>query len=176
MFLLLIIPVLMTVSCGSLRTNMRPAAPDEPMPIVIPTPMEILDAPSQLALNGHFYRLEPRLQRDPDAKSRSLGGLGAEIRLREIDSLPIPPDIHIDFLWVVNGEMTWATPLSPVSPGPPWGSAINASASHGPRWPCGKKVHVVVRVRDWTPHPHIIQAGEVTIRELHRWKWYHSPT
>lgn len=129
------------------------------------TPEGILNAPSQLTISGRKYELESYLWRDfqpispPDGKP-----LIALVRLVEIDSLDIPGNVTIDFLWVINGEETWLTPFSKEERPPQPEYRLEEIARDGPKWGPGITVDVVVRVRAGSNDAYRILATEQMIK------------
>ncbi len=119
-----------------------------PRSIVIATPEGLLDAPSRLTFGGHTYELETYLWRSfmpicpPDGDP-----LIALVWLVEADSLPIPGDVTLDFLWVVKGDETWATQFSNETRPPQPDYKLEKAARGGPKWGPRITVDVVVRVR-----------------------------
>ena len=115
---------------------------------MIPTPDDLLSAPSSLTINGRTYELRPDLWRDfmplspPDGQP-----LIALVRLVEVDSLAIPSEVTMDYLWVVHGAETWATEFSEEDVPPPSANTIARIARGGPKWGPGVTVDVVARVR-----------------------------
>jgi hypothetical protein len=127
--------------------------------MVMTTPEGILDAPSRLTFGGHTYELQTYLWRDfmpispPDGKP--LVALGW---LFETDSLAIPGDVTIDFLWVVNGDATWATEFSDEELPPQQDYILQRIARGGPNWGPGIAVDVVARVHTGSGDSRLIIA------------------
>ncbi len=116
--------------------------------LVIPTPDGMLDAPTQLTINGHSYKLQTVLWRDFQPVSppngKPLIGLAW---LSETDSLTIPSNVTMDYLWVVNGGQTWATNFSDEERPSQPDYRLEEIAREGPKWGPGITVAVVARVR-----------------------------
>jgi hypothetical protein len=106
---------------------------------------------TQLELNGQTYEIQTDLARNFWLGIPPIGPDGepliAGIRLVEVDSLAIPRDVTMDYLWVVNGDETWATEFTDEErpPQPPY--RIERVARNGPKWGPGITVDVVARVR-----------------------------
>jgi len=136
----------------------------KPWCILIVTPEELLDAPSRLTFGGHTYELQTFLWRNfqpicpPDGDP-----LIALVWLVEADSLSIPEDVTIDFLWVVNGDVTWATEFSSEARPPQPAYILEKVARGGPKWGPGIAVDVVVRVRTGSGDTYRILAAQQAI-------------
>ncbi|MEZ4651012.1 MAG: hypothetical protein R3E97_19945 [Candidatus Eisenbacteria bacterium] len=115
---------------------------------IVPTPDDLLSAPSQLTIDGHTYELWTYLWRDfqpfspPDGKP-----LIALVRLVDVDSRAVPADVTLEYLWVVNGTETWATEFSGEERPPQPDHTIERVARGGPKWGPDVAVDVVARVR-----------------------------
>lgn len=135
-----------------------------PLGSVLPTPDDLLAAPAQLELSGHTYEMEAYLLRDfqplspPDGKP-----LIALVRLVEVDSLAVPEEIMMDYLWVVNGGQTWATEFTDEVRPPQPAYRIERVARDGPKWGPGVAVDVVARVRAGGVGEYRILSGEQMI-------------
>jgi hypothetical protein len=115
---------------------------------VIPTPDDLLDAPSQLTLGLHTYEIRSYPWRNFQPSGPPDGNrLAVVVHLVEVDSLAVPAAVTMDYLWVVNGPETWATEFTDEErpPQPPY--MIERVARDGPEWAPGLAVDVVARVR-----------------------------
>jgi hypothetical protein len=113
---------------------------------LIPPP-SLEQVPETLVVDDLRLVLECFLWRDfmpispPDGRP-----LMATIRLVELDSLPLPENLDLEHLWVLNGEQFWSTAFEdePRPPLPPF--EIERVARCGPKWGPGE-VDVAVSVR-----------------------------
>jgi len=114
---------------------------------LIPTTEEILDAPTILTVDDKDYILDSYLWRDfmPPRHEEGGSNLIASISIIDQDSITISQDISLDYLWVVNEEITWATPFSNEGRSDP-AFKMNEIARNGPKWEIGISVDVVARV------------------------------
>ena len=130
----------MVTSCGE--------DPSGPTGSVIEPPDDGMVVHTRLELDGHTYEIRTNLWRDFMPGSPPDGTpLMALIRLVEVDSLAIPPDVTMDYLWVVNGVETWATEFTDEQRPPQPLYKIERVARNGPKWGPGIAVDVVARVR-----------------------------
>ena len=119
------------------------SAPDSPLPYDV-TLAQLASAPEILDRPEQDYHLETDLWRDfmpfspPDGRP-----LAAVVRLVSTD--PIPGDVKLVYLWVVNGNQVWATRFAeePLV----WENTIQGFANGGPKWGPGISVDVVVGVK-----------------------------
>lgn len=134
------------------------SAPDSNNPAI--TLAQLKSAPETLDLPEQDYHLETYLWRDfmpispPDGKP-----LAAVVRL--VSTEPIPDDVKLVYLWVVNGQQVWATRFAeePVVSG----NTIEAFANGGPKWGPGISVDVVVGVRIGSSELRLVRASEQPI-------------
>ena len=102
---------------------------------------EIRSAPESAVINGRTYRLTADLWRDfqpvapPDGQP-----LRAVVRVNPDDNMPLPDDVAIDRVWVVNGKEQWSPGLTDQS------EKLVANLTDGPKWGPGVNVDVVVRL------------------------------
>ncbi|MFO7674959.1 MAG: hypothetical protein R6X12_01375 [bacterium] len=102
---------------------------------------DIASAPEAALIDGRTLRPRAELWRDfqpvapPDGQPMmAIAGLVAD------DDLPLPEDITIDRLWVLNGDEQWA-------PKPAAGAdRLTVHAADGPKWGPGISVDVVLRI------------------------------
>jgi hypothetical protein len=119
------------------------SAPDSPLPYDVSL-SQLVSAPEILDLPSQNYHLKADLWRDfmpispPDGKP-----LIAVVRL--VSDAPIPDDVTLVYLWVVNDGLVWATKFSeePVRSG----NTIQGVARGGPKWGPDISVDVVVAVK-----------------------------
>jgi hypothetical protein len=120
---------------------------------------ELRSAPDTLSVSGHRYALWTYLWRDfqpispPDGKP-----LIALVRLIEVDSLPIPAEVDLDTIWVINDPDIWGSELQD-EPSPPRPNyELERIARNGPKWGPGIAVDVVVGVTFGAGVRHRVQA------------------
>jgi hypothetical protein len=105
-----------------------------------PSP-EVQSAPEAAVIDGRTFRLAADLWRDfmpiapPDGQP-----LVAIARITADDGRPLPGDVTIDRLWVVNGKEQWAPGLADRA------ENLAVHAADGPKWGPGISVDVVVRL------------------------------
>ena len=129
------------------------SAPDSNAPTM--TLAQLASAPETLDLREQNYHLETDLWRDfmpispPDGKP-----LLAVARL--VSTEPIPDDVKLVYLWVINGNRVWATRFAeePVVSG----NTIQGFARGGPKWGPGISVDVVVGVRIGSSELRLVRA------------------
>jgi hypothetical protein len=118
-----------------------PKAPSGPTQ----TLAQLTSAPETLDFSQQRYTLTSNLWRDfmpvAPADGRPMTAL---VRLVRLDQQPIPDNVQLAYLWVINGKQVWATKLS----GEPrkYDNVIERMAMNGPKWGPGISVDVVVGV------------------------------
>jgi hypothetical protein len=120
------------------------SAPDESQ-VPSMTLEQLASAPETLDRAQQEYRLESDLWRDFMPISPKDGKpMIAVARLKSTDQKPIPSDVKLIYLWVVNGDRVWATAFSeqPVR----FEDALQRVARGGPKWGPSISVDVVVGV------------------------------
>lgn len=107
------------------------------------------DAPELVEIDGRQYTLAASLWRDfmpmapPDGES-----LVAILKVSPSDMMPLPVDLAIDHVWVLNGEKQWSVPVGlPSGTGKSQATHLEQSVRGGPKWGPGIKVDVVARLR-----------------------------
>jgi hypothetical protein len=135
-------------------------------PTVVPAFAELRDAPVVAALDGVAVRLEAFAWRDfmppapPDGKR-----LIVVVRIKSTNGAVIPATLTVDGLWLVNGEVAWATSVREEQPRGPDLSVFEAVARDGPKWGPGLTVDVVVRLRGASGQRTLVQVrGQVIQR------------
>jgi hypothetical protein len=120
---------------------------DPPMTTLSPEPQPLLDAPTQVHVDGHDLTLEAHLWRDfkpispPDGKP-----LVAVLRVKTADGRAFPAGVTADQVSVVFGDEVWTAPARQEHPS--WHPGVlEVVARDGPRWGPGVTVDVVVRLR-----------------------------
>ncbi len=104
----------------------------------------LLPAPEESEVQGQTYVLETSLWRDfmpispPDGKP-----LIALLRVRTKDSTEVPPELDIDWVWVINGKQVWEVKFSGQATRPN-SFTLERVARNGPKWGPNAEVNVVV--------------------------------
>jgi len=120
-------------------------------------------APERVEIDGREYTLAASLWRDfmpmapPDGES-----LVAILKVSPSDMMPLPADLAIDHVWVLNGEKQWSASVDQTTHAP-IGSRLEQSVRGGPKWGPGIKVDVVARLKQGKQTWLVKQAG-VTIK------------
>lgn len=135
-------------------------------PTVVPAFAELRDAPVVASLEGVAVRLEAFAWRDfmppspPDGKL-----LIVVMRVKSMNGAVIPATLKVDGLWVVNGDVAWATSVREEQPRGPDFSVFEAVARDGPKWGPGVTIDVVVRLRGASGQRTLVQVrGQVIQR------------
>jgi hypothetical protein len=123
---------------------------------------QLASAPETLDLPQQDYRLESDLWRDFMPMSPEDGRpLIAVARLKSTDQQPIPDDVKLIYLWVVDGDRMWATKFS--EPPIRSGDTIQRVARDGPKWGPGISVDVVVGVTIGSSELRLVRASDQLI-------------
>ncbi len=115
-------------------------------------------APESALVDGRELRLSAELWRDFQPMAPPDGqGLMAALSIGADDGLPLPGDVAISGVWVLNDKERWAPAFS----GP--AGMLVANLTDGPKWAPGTQVDVVVRLtRD--KQAWLLRAAGVPIR------------
>jgi hypothetical protein len=119
----------------------------DPPTTISPEPQPLLDAPTQVRVDGHDLTLEAYLWRDfqpispPDGKP-----LVAVLRVKTADGRPFPAGVTADQVSVVYGDQVWTAPAHQEQPSS-HPAVLAVVARDGPRWGPEVTVDVVVRLR-----------------------------
>lgn len=129
-------------------------APETPQ-VPAMTLAQLASAPATLALSQQDYQLETYLWRDFMPNSPRDGKpMVAFTRLVSTDQQPIPGDVKLVYIWVVNGDRVWATTFS--SEG---GDATGRYARGGPKWGPNISVDVIVGVTIGSSELRLVRAS-----------------
>jgi hypothetical protein len=116
-------------------------------------------------IDGREYTLAASLWRDfmpmapPDGES-----LVAILKVSSSDLMPLPADLAIDQVWVINGEKQWSVRADqPSGADQSQATRLEQSVRGGPKWGPGIKVDVVARLKQGKQTWLLKQAG-VTIK------------
>jgi hypothetical protein len=108
------------------------------------------DAPELVEIDGREYTLAASMWRDfmpmapPDGES-----LVAILKVSPSDMIPLPVDLAIDHVWVLNGQKQWSVPVGqPSGTGQAPATHLEQSIRGGPKWGPGIKVDVVARLKE----------------------------
>ncbi|MBM3315659.1 hypothetical protein FJY71_07485 [candidate division WOR-3 bacterium] len=102
---------------------------------------DVSSAPESVMVDGRTFRLQADLWRDfqpiapPDGQP-----LMAAVRVVADDNMPLPDDLAVDAVWVLNGGERWSPPLSERP------ERLAVHLADGPKWGPGISVDVVVRL------------------------------
>jgi len=128
------------------------APPDDP-PVPGPGPGVDLDAllaaPTEIEIDGRRLVFDAIPWRDfmPAVGEENGSGLIVVARAEDPDENPLPSEIGIEKLWVVQGADVW-TPAE-IEEGPrTWPWRRESVVRDGPRWEPGTVVHVIVQLGD----------------------------
>jgi hypothetical protein len=109
----------------------------------------IASAPERVKIDGREYTLAANAWRDfqpvapPDGQP-----LIVVVKVSPSDMMPLPSDIAIDRIWVLNGKEQWsAVPEEPGDRGQSPVTRLETAVRGGPKWGPGIKVDVVVRLK-----------------------------
>jgi len=118
-------------------------------------------APERVEIDGREYSLAASLWRDfqpvapPDGQP-----LAAVLKVSSSDNEPLPADLVIDRVWVLNGDKLWSVAAEqPSTPGQSTPSRLEQVVRGGPKWGPGIKVDVVVRLKQGEQTWLVRQAG-----------------
>lgn len=115
----------------------------------LPNKFEIINALDEVLISGELITMEAYLWRDfmpptpPDGQP-----LIASIRIKTVNSTPIPLDIKAEKLYVINQQEVWVSDFSNESRPPQPDSQIGKIARDGPKWGPGILVDVIVMLSD----------------------------
>jgi hypothetical protein len=103
---------------------------------------DLTTAPAQASIDGRSFRLNVSLWRDfmPVAGPAARHPLQLSVQVIADDNLPLPDDVAIDRIWVLQGKTRW-------QPRPQAQWTLQAGAADGPEWEVGSSADVVVRLR-----------------------------
>ena len=137
--------------CGTACRCCRPAA------------LAPASAPERVEIDGREYRLAAGPWRDflpvapPDGEP-----LIVMVKVSSEDQLPLPADLVVDRVWVLNGKTQWSAAPEPATR-EPGAARLEAAVRGGPKWGPGIKVDVAVRLKQGSRTWLLRQAG-VTIK------------
>jgi hypothetical protein len=138
--------LVLTVGCGTAcrcrrRTSAAPASASE-----------------RVQIGGREYTLTANAWRDFQPVAPPNGQpLIVVVKVSPSDMMPLPNDIAIDHIWVLNGKEQW-----PAKPDP-GAAGLETAVRNGPKWGPGIRVDVVARLKQGKKTWLVRQAG-VTIK------------
>ncbi len=151
-WLLVLISVVMT-GCGTACRCRRSEA------------TSVATAPERVEIDGHEYILTANAWRDfqpvapPDGQP-----LIVVVKVSPTDAQPLPGDLAIDRVWVVNGRDRWsAQPEAASLRGVTTPTNLETAVRGGPKWGPGIKVDVVARLRQGKS-TFLVRAAGVEVR------------
>jgi hypothetical protein len=119
-----------TAGCGTACRCCRPAAASP------------ASAPERVEIGGREYSLTANAWRDFQPVAPPNGQpLIVVVKVSPSDMMPLPNDIAIDHIWVLNGKEQWSAAPEPGATG------LETAVRNGPKWGPGIKVDVVVRLK-----------------------------
>ena len=125
----------LVAGCGTACRCCRPAAASP------------ASAPERVKIDGREYTLSANAWRDfqpvapPDGQP-----LIVVAKVSPSDMMPLPGDITIDRVWVLNGKKQWSAPPE-AETREPAATRLETAVRGGPKWGPGIKVDVVVRLK-----------------------------
>ena len=119
-----------TAGCGTACRSCRPAAASP------------ASAPERVEIGGREYTLTANAWRDFQPVAPPNGQpLVVVVKVSPSDMMPLPSDIAIDHVWVLNGKEQWSAAPAPGATG------LETAVINGPKWGPGIKVEVVARLK-----------------------------
>ena len=116
-------------------------------------------APERVEIDGREYSLAASLWRDFQPIAPPNGQpMAAVLKVSPSDMMPLPTDLVIDHLWVLNGKKQWSAAAEPPA-GQSSVSNLDQTVRGGPKWETGILVDVVVRLRQGKQTWLLRQAG-----------------
>jgi hypothetical protein len=110
-------------------------------------------AKETMVIEGSTLRLQASIWRNfmpviIDANSNSTS-LVATISLVDVNEKPVPPTLHAETVWVVQGDRVWKTSkVEEVERYAPNPSTRRFTVVNGPKWPTQSYVDIFVRIAD----------------------------
>jgi hypothetical protein len=141
----LLIPALGFLAIVSACSSDDVSAPFVPSVPVISL-AQLQNAPLTLDLSPVSSKLTAHLDRNfmptiPPAKSHPLFAI---VQLASLDQQPLPEDVAVRYIWVINDGSIWSTALVASSPTDKY--TLTALGGGGPEWKTGSTVDVVVGI------------------------------
>jgi len=151
LWLLLVFLVAVTAGCGTACRCCRSET------------ASVAAAPERARIDGREYTLAASAWRDFQPVAPPNGQpLIVVVKVSPSDMMPLPVDLAIDHVWVLNGDKQWSAAADQPTHAPV-GSRLEQSVRDGPKWGPGIKVDVVVRLKRGKQKWLVRQAG-VTIK------------
>lgn len=130
-----------------------------------PDPAALRAAPTTATVAGADLTLSAYLWRDfmpgPDAPEDGSGLLGA-LYVQPAEGAALPAGVRADAVFVVDGDETWAA-TPEVAADVDLYNRLALRVSDGPAWDVGRRVDVVVRLRDGGGETHLLRAADQPI-------------
>ena len=102
----------------------------------------IASAPERVKIDGREYSVAANAWRDFQPVAPPNGQpLIVVVKVSPSDMMPLPSDIAIDHIWVLNGKEQWSAKPEPGATG------LETAVRNGPKWGPGIKVDVVARLK-----------------------------
>jgi hypothetical protein len=108
-------------------------------------------AKETVVIEGSTLRLQASIWRNfmPVIIDANSTRLRATISLIDVNEKPVPPTLHAETLWVVQGDRVWKTNKVEEQEGDDANPSIRSfTVGNGPKWPTQSYVDVFVRIAD----------------------------
>jgi len=108
-------------------------------------------AKEKMVIEGATLRLQASIWRNfmPVIIDANSTRLRATISLVDVNEKPVPPTIHAETVWVVQGDRVWKTNKVEEDEGDDANPSIRSfTVGNGPKWPTQSYVDVYVRIAD----------------------------
>jgi hypothetical protein len=139
-----------------------------------PLPSGVRDAPVSLSVGGLVFRLHAYIYRNfmPLATSQDDAGLAAQekrsamtatITLADDHGLPVPPTLHAEKIWILQGESVWETNAIEERRND---TRCDFVVRNGPKWQPGSSVDVIVRLTDGSSRRFLLAIRQQAIRAV----------
>ena len=107
-----------------------------------PAPASPASAPERVQIDGREYTLTANAWRDFQPVAPPNGQpLITMVKVSAADAAPIPADLSVERVWVLNGKNQWSATPEPGTTG------LETAVRNGPKWGPGIRVDVVVRLK-----------------------------
>jgi len=107
-----------------------------------PAPASPASAPERVQIDGREYTLTANAWRDFQPVAPPNGQpLITMVKVSAADAAPIPADLSVERVWVLNGKNQWSATPEPGTTG------LETAVRNGPKWGPDIRVDVVVRLK-----------------------------
>jgi hypothetical protein len=103
-----------------------------------------------MVIEGSTLRLQASIWRNfmPVIIDANTTRLRATISLIEVNEKPVPPTLHVEMVWVVQGDRVWKTNKVELEGHDANPSIRGFTVGNGPKWPTQSYVDVFMRIAD----------------------------